>query len=96
MMNIQLPDGFYRAIEEKLQAEQDAQRMEFILPKEKQEASRRAIEAEGIRDAKKIISGGLTPPNIEYKTIEAYRHFFKSPNVKLIISNGLHPILMEP
>lgn len=96
MKSIQLPDGLYRAIEEKLQAEQDAQRMEFVLLKEKQEAARRIIEAEGIRDANKIISEGLTPQIIQYKTIEAYRELSKSPNAKLIIGSSQQPILMEP
>lgn len=96
MKSIQLPDGLYKAIEEKLEAEQDAQRMEFILLKEKQEAARRTIEAEGIRDANKIISEGLTPQIIQYKTIEAYRELSKSPNAKLIIGSGQQPILMEP
>jgi len=96
MKSIQLPIGLYKAIEEKLEAEQDAQRMEFILLKEKQEASRRTIEAEGIRDANKIISEGLTPQIIQYKTIEAYRELSKSPNAKLIIGNGQQPILLEP
>lgn len=96
MKSIQLPLGLYRAIEEKLQAEQDAQRMEFILQKEKQEAARRIIEAEGIRDANKIISAGLTPQIIQYKTIEAYRELSKSSNAKLIIGSGQQPILMEP
>lgn len=96
MKSIQLPDGLYRAIEEKLQAEQDAQRMEFILQKEKQEAARRTIEAEGIRDANKIISEGLTPQIIQYKTIEAYRELSKSPNAKLIIGSGQQPIMLEP
>jgi len=96
MKSIQLPEGLYQAIEEKLQAEQDAQRMEFILLKEKQEAARRIIEAEGIRDANKLISEGLTPQIIQYKTIEAYRELSKSPNAKLIIGSGQQPILLEP
>jgi len=96
MKSIQLPDGLYRAIEEKLQAEQDAQRMEFVLQKERQEASRRIIEAEGIRDANKIISEGLTPQIIQYKTIEAYQELSKSPNAKLIIGSGQQAIIMEP
>ena len=96
MKSIQLPKGLYQAIEEKLQAEQEAQRMEFVLQKERQEASRRTIEAEGIRDANKIISEGLTPQIIQYKTIEAYRELSKSPNAKLIIGNGNQPMLLEP
>ncbi len=96
MKSITLPAGLYQAIEEKLQAEQDAQRMEFVLLKEKQEAERRIIEAEGIRDANKLISEGLTPQVLQYKTIEAYRELSKSPNAKMIIGSGGQPILMEP
>lgn len=96
MKSIQLPDGLYQAIEDKLEAEQDAQRMEFILQKERQEAERRKIEAEGIRDANRIISEGLTPEVLRYKAIEAYRELSTSPNAKLIIGSGDQPILMEP
>lgn len=96
MKSIKLPRGLYEAIEQKLEAEQDAQRMEFILQKERQEAQRRTIEAEGIRDANKIISEGLTPQILQYKTIEAYRELSKSPNAKMIIGSGANPILMEP
>jgi len=96
MKSIQLPAGLYQAIEDKLEAEQDAQRMEFILQKERQEAERRKIEAEGIRDANRIISEGLTPEVLRYKAIEAYRELSTSPNAKLIIGSGDQPILMEP
>ena len=96
MKSIQLPGRLYQSIEEKLQAEQDAQRMEFVLQKEKQEAQRRIIEAEGIRDANKTISEGLTKEIIQFKAIEAYRELSKSPNAKIIIGSGSQPILMEP
>lgn len=96
MKSIQLPDGLYQAIEQKLEAEQDAQRMEFILQKERQEAERRKVEAAGIRDANLIITEGLTPLILQYKTIEAYRELSQSNNAKIIIGNGSQPILMEP
>lgn len=96
MKSIQLPKGLYQAIEEKLQAEQDAQRMEFVLQKERQEAERRIIEAEGIRDANQIISEGLTPEIIQYNTIEAYRELSGSDNAKIIIGSGTQPILLDP
>lgn len=96
MKSIQLPGRLYQSIEEKLQAEQDAQRMEFVLQKEKQEAQRKIIEAEGIRDANKTISEGLTKEIIQFKAIEAYRELSKSPNAKVIIGTGSQPILMEP
>lgn len=96
LKSIQLPDRLYQSIEEKLQAEQEAQRMEFVLDKEKQEAQRKIIEAKGVRDANKIISEGLTPQIIQYKTLEAYKELSKSPNTKIIIGSGSQPILMEP
>ncbi len=96
MKSIQLPAGLYASIEDKLQAEQESQRMEFVLQKERQEAERRTIEAEGIRDANQIISEGLTPQIIKYKAIEAYRELSTSPNAKIIIGGGDQPILMEP
>ncbi len=95
MKSIQLPAGLYQAIEQKLEAEQDAQRMEFILQKERQEAERRTIEAEGIRDANQIISEGLTPEILRYKAIEAYRELSTSPNAKVIIGGGDQPIFID-
>ena len=61
LKSIILPVGLIRAIEEKLESRQDLQRMQFILDRERQEATRKTIEAEGIRDAQKIISEGLSP-----------------------------------
>jgi prohibitin 1 len=96
MKSIKLPDGLYRAIEDKLEAEQQAQRMEFVIQQEKQEAERRTIEAAGIRDANKIISEGLTPQIIQYKAIEAYRELAKSPNAKVIIGSGSEAMIINP
>ncbi|MGB3618116.1 MAG: prohibitin family protein, partial [Catalinimonas sp.] len=92
---IQLPRGLYQSIENKLQAEQEAQRMEFVLQRERQEAQRRQIEAEGIRDANRIIAEGLTPEIIQYKAIEAYRELSTSNNAKVIIGGGSAPLLIE-
>lgn len=96
LKSVTLPQGLYRAIEEKLEAEQDAQRMEFVLQKEKQEAERKKIEAAGVRDANKIISEGLTPEIIRYKSLEVYRELSQSPNTKIIIGGGEQPLLLEP
>jgi prohibitin 1 len=95
LKSISLPQGLARAIEEKLEAEQDAQRMEFILLRERQEADRRLIEAEGIRDANKTITEGLTPGIIQYKSIEAFRELSKSNNAKVIITDGNAPFLIS-
>lgn len=94
LKSIKLPKGLYRAIEEKLEAEQDAQRMEFILQRERQEAERRSIEAEGIRNANQIITEGLTDGIIKYNSIEAFRELSKSGNTKVIITNGKAPFLI--
>jgi regulator of protease activity HflC (stomatin/prohibitin superfamily) len=95
MKSIKLPRGLARAIEEKLEAEQDAQRMEFVLLREKQEAERRKIEAEGIRDANQIITEGLTDGIIKYKSIEAFRELSRSQNSKIIITDGKAPLLID-
>lgn len=54
MKSIQLPAGLAKAIEEKLQAEQDAQRMEFVNNREKLEAERKRLFAEGEKQSKII------------------------------------------
>ncbi len=96
MKNIALPSGLARAVEEKLEAEQNAQRMEFLLDQEKLEAQRKIIEAEGTRDAQRIISEGLTDNIIKWQSIEAFRELSKSPNSKIIITNGQAPMLIDP
>jgi prohibitin 1 len=96
LKNIQLPAGLARAVEEKLEAEQDAQRMEFLLDREKREAQRKMIEAQGIRDAQKILSEGLNRFIIEWQSIEAFRELSKSPNTKIIITDGKAPMMLNP
>lgn len=94
LKTIVLPAGLTKAIEDKLEAEQDAQRMQFVLDKERQEAKRRVIEAEGVRDAQKIINEGLTPMLIQFKSIEAFNKLSTSPNAKVIITNGSAPMIL--
>jgi regulator of protease activity HflC (stomatin/prohibitin superfamily) len=95
LKSIVLPAGLTKAIGDKLEAEQDAQRMEFVLNKERLEATRRIIEAEGIRDAQKIISEGLSPLLLRFKTIEAFNKLSTSPNAKVIITNGEQPLMIN-
>ena len=96
LKSIILPTGLAKAIEEKLEAEQDAQRMEFTLNKERQEATRKIIEAEGIRNSQKIIAEGLTPLLLRFKTIEAFNKLSTSPNTKVIITDGNQPLMVNP
>lgn len=95
LKSIQLPAGLSRAIEQKLEAEQLAQQMEFELQRERMEAQRRTIEAEGIRDAQQIISAGLTPQVISWQSIEAFRQLATSPGTKVIITDGKAPFLVD-
>jgi regulator of protease activity HflC (stomatin/prohibitin superfamily) len=95
MKSIKLPFGLSKSIEEKLQAEQDAMRMEFILQQERLEAQRKIIEAEGTRDAQKILSEGLTAAIIKIRSIEAFRELAKSPNAKIIITDGKTPYFIS-
>ena len=86
LKSITLPSGLYSAIEAKLRAEQQAQQMEFILQRERKEAERKRIEAEGVRDAQMIIKEGITESNIEWAWI--LKELSSSPNSKLIITDG--------
>lgn len=95
MKSIQLPNGLANSIERKLQAEQDAMRMEFILQQSRLEADRKIIEAEGERDAQKILSEGLTQEIIQIRSIEAFRELSKSANSKVIITDGKTPLLIQ-
>lgn len=96
LKSIQLPRTLSKAIEEKLESEQQAQRMEFVLQGAKKEAERRIIEAAGVRDANKIISEGLTDKILQFKNIEAMLKLSESPNAKVIIGGSNMPMMMNP
>lgn len=95
MKSIQLPPGLANSIEQKLQSEQDAMRMEFILQQERLEAERKIIEAKGTRDAQMILSEGLTENIIKIRSIEAFMELAKSPSSKIIMTDGKTPYLIE-
>jgi regulator of protease activity HflC (stomatin/prohibitin superfamily) len=80
--NITLPASVKATIESKINAEQEAQKMTFVLQKEKQEAERKRVEAQGIADYQKILSTGLSDKQLQYEMIKAIS---TSPNAKLII-----------
>jgi regulator of protease activity HflC (stomatin/prohibitin superfamily) len=83
--NITLPQSVRTSIEQKISAEQDAQKMQFVLQKEKQEAERKRVEAQGIADYQKIINESLTDRQLQYESIKAQLEVAKSPNAKVII-----------
>jgi regulator of protease activity HflC (stomatin/prohibitin superfamily) len=86
--NITLPATVRASIESKIQAEQDAQKMQFVLQKERQEADRKRVEAQGIADYQKILSTGLSDKQLQYETIKAQKEIALSPNTKIIIIGG--------
>jgi prohibitin 1 len=95
LKSIVLPRSLSAAIEQKLEAEQAAQRMEFVLQEARREAERKRIEAEGVRDAQNIIAQGLSPILVQYKSIEAFLELAKSNNAKVIISDGKTPFILN-
>lgn len=95
MKSITLPAGLARAIEQKLASEQDAQRMRFLIDRERLEAQRKVIEAEGVRDAQKIVAEGLTPELIQLRGIEALKELAKSNNGKVIVTDGKSPFMVD-
>jgi regulator of protease activity HflC (stomatin/prohibitin superfamily) len=83
--NITLPGPVRTSIEQKISAEQDAQKMQFVLQKERQEAERKRVEAQGISDYQRIISESLTDRQLQYESIKAQLEVAKSANAKVII-----------
>lgn len=83
--NIQLPQSVKTSIESKISAEQDAQKMQFVLQKEKQEAERKRIEAQGLADYQRIVNTELTDKLLQYETIKANQAIATSPNAKVIL-----------
>lgn len=83
--NIQLPQSVKASIESKISAEQDAQKMQFVVQKEKQEAERKRVEAQGIADYQRIVNTELSDRLLQYESIKAQQAIATSPNAKVII-----------
>lgn len=94
--NITLPASVKTTIEQKINAEQEAQKMQFVLQKETQEAERKRVEAQGIADYQRIINTGLTDRQLRYESIKAQLEIAKSPNTKvLIMGDGKTPVILD-
>jgi len=95
--NISLPASVKASIESKINAEQEAQKMQFVLQKERQEADRKRVEAQAIADYQKILSTGLSDKQLVYESIKAQKEIALSPNAKvIIIGNGKgNPIMLS-
>ncbi|MEO5911663.1 MAG: prohibitin family protein [Pelobium sp.] len=93
--NVALPASVKATIESKINAEQDAQKMTFVLQKEKQEAERKRVEAQGIADYQKILSTGLSDRQLQYESILAQKAIATSANAKVIImGSGKNPVII--
>ena len=96
LRNVLLPDQITKAINDKIAADQDAQKMAFVLQKEKQEAERKRIEAEGQAKAQQIVSQSLTPQIIEYQRIQALRDIGAKGNLIITPMGGATPMIQVP
>ena len=88
LRKLTLPSGLQASIEQKLQAEQESQRMQFVLTREKQEAERKRIEADGIAISQRIIASGLSESVLRFRGIEATLKLAESPNTKVVVVGG--------
>jgi regulator of protease activity HflC (stomatin/prohibitin superfamily) len=94
--NITLPIMVKTAIEQKITAEQDAQKMQFVLQKERQEAERKRVEAQGIADYQRIINESLTDRQLQYEQIKAMKELAGSTNAKMVImGKGNTPVILD-
>ena len=98
MRRVALPEGLMNAIQDKLRAEQESQRMQFVLMKERQEAERKRIEAHGISDFQNIVARGISEQLLRWKGIEATEKLAASQNAKIVIigagKDGL-PLILD-
>jgi len=95
--NINLPTSVKASIESKINAEQEAQKMQFVLQKESQEAERKRIEAQGIADYQRIIATNLTDKQLQYEQIKANLALASSSNAKVVVigGNGKTPLMLD-
>jgi len=98
LRNVALPSQLTDAIEQKQRADQESQRMEFILTKERQEADRKRVEAQGVADFQKIVATTISEQLLRWKGIEATMKIAESPNSKVVIigsgKDGL-PVILD-
>ncbi len=98
LRDVRLPDQVRQAIEAKAAAEQEAERMRFVLLKERQEAERKKIEAQGIAEFQQVVTKGIDQRLLQWRAIEAVQELARSPNAKFVIlgdKSGL-PMLLNP
>ena len=99
LRNVNLPERVRRAIDEKIAAEQEAQKMKYVLQREEQEAKRKEVEAKGIARAQKIIANSLSRNYLQWYYIQTLKEMVNSPNNTVIVmpfDQNLTPLLQVP
>ncbi len=86
LRNVELPEKVRMAIDEKIAAEQRSQQMVYVLQKERQEAERKRVEAQGVSDAQKIVSQTITTPYLQWNYIQVMKELVNSPNHTFIVA----------
>ncbi len=86
--DVNLPEAIKTAIADKLAEEQRSQKMQFTLDRERQEATRKQVEAEGIAKYQAIVRQGLTQEYLSFKGIEATLKLAESANAKVVVVGG--------
>ncbi len=97
--NVVLPDSVVQAIQRKIVAKQEAERMQFVLEREKKEAERKKIEAQGIAEANRLIAGSLTENYLKWYQIQAIKELGQAPSNTFMIvpyDSGLFPVPTYP
>jgi regulator of protease activity HflC (stomatin/prohibitin superfamily) len=99
LRDVKLPAKVQNEIDAKMAAKQEAEKMEFVLDKEKREAERKAVEAQGISDANRIIAKSLSHSYLQWYYIKTLQQLVNSPNNTVIVTpfdQKLTPLLNIP
>jgi regulator of protease activity HflC (stomatin/prohibitin superfamily) len=93
--NVTLPETVTKSIEQKIAAIQDAQRQDYVLEQVKKQAEQKRQEAQGIADAQKILSSGLSDKILQFEAIKVQKELVNSPNSKIIVMGGKAPLILD-
>lgn len=95
---VRLPPKMANAIENKLEQEQIALQFDYVLSRERKEAERKKIEAEGILQFQRTVAQSLDEKYLRLRGIEASLALAKSPNAKVVVfgqGEGGLPLIMS-
>ena len=85
LTRVELPARVEDAIQSKLTEQQHSLEYEYRLDRERKEAERKRIEAQGNADAQNILASSLTEKMLMWKGLEATLELAKSPNTKIVV-----------